>query len=238
MYAATSSIMIIIRKCAIYIFPAYSYNTFSMLQPFWPTGSGCARGFLSSMDACWAVRSWGSGVCSNPLQVLAERESIYRLLNQTTPENLSRDIANYMLDPHTRYTNLNSRAVLPVQVKNLYFSDDPVAVEQCLKSPSSSAGGDHSKKRRRRGETSASKINNNWASILHVLISLQIRKSITTFCFHGWSDRSLCIITYVSKIQIARLKMVWLYVPSYIAIALTSSISTHWIHPELERTIN
>lgn len=105
------------------------------------------------MDACWAVRSWGSSNCCNPLDVLAERESIYRLLNQTTPENLSRDIANYMLDPHTRYTNLNSRAVLPVQVKSLYSSDDPTAVEQSLKSPCPSNIGDHFKKRRRRGRS-------------------------------------------------------------------------------------
>lgn len=60
-----------------------------LLQPFWPTGSGCARGFLSSFDACWMIRSFSSGKMM-PLEVLAERESIYRLLAQTTPENLSK----------------------------------------------------------------------------------------------------------------------------------------------------
>lgn len=40
----------------------------------------------------------------SPLEVIAERESIYRLLGQTTPENLNRDYAAYTLDPHTRYT--------------------------------------------------------------------------------------------------------------------------------------
>ncbi|XP_046997628.1 F-actin-monooxygenase Mical isoform X1 [Schistocerca americana] len=101
----------------------------SLLEPFWPTGSGCARGFLSSMDACWAVRSWGSGHLT-PLEVIAERESIYRLLGQTTPENLQRDFANYTLDPHTRYPNLNTRAVLPIQVRGLYDTDDPTSLEQ------------------------------------------------------------------------------------------------------------
>lgn len=101
------------------------------------------------MDACWAVRSWGS-TSMNPLEVLAERESIYRLLNQTTPENLSRDIANYTLDPHTRYPNLNTRSVLPIQVKNLYSCDDAAALELCLKAPSSLPS-DYSKKRRRKG---------------------------------------------------------------------------------------
>lgn len=87
----------------------------------------------------------------NPLEVLAERESIYRLLNQTTPENLSRDIANYTLDPHTRYPNLNTRSVLPIQVKNLYSCDDAAALEQCLKAPSTLPT-DYSKKRRRKGK--------------------------------------------------------------------------------------
>ncbi|XP_023714226.1 protein-methionine sulfoxide oxidase mical3a isoform X4 [Cryptotermes secundus] len=103
----------------------------SLLEPFWPTGSGCARGFLSSLDACWAVKSWGSGQAT-PLDVLAERESVYRLLGQTTPENLQRDTVSYTLDPHTRYPNLNTRCVLAIQVRGLYDSDDPASVEQCL----------------------------------------------------------------------------------------------------------
>lgn len=53
----------------------------SLLEPFWPTGSGCARGFLSSLDACWALRLWAAG--THPLHVLAERESIYRLLGKS-----------------------------------------------------------------------------------------------------------------------------------------------------------
>uniref|UniRef100_A0A8D8W3X7 F-actin monooxygenase n=1 Tax=Cacopsylla melanoneura TaxID=428564 RepID=A0A8D8W3X7_9HEMI len=124
----------------------------SLLEPFWPTGSGCARGFLSSMDACWAVRSWASGIL-NPLEVLAERESIYRILGQTTPENLHRDHASYSLDPTTRYPNLNQRAVLPVQVKGLYDTDDSSTLEMYLKAPStllSPGAADQPKKRRRR----------------------------------------------------------------------------------------
>ena len=30
----------------------------SLLEPFWPDGTGCARGFLSALDAAWMVRSW------------------------------------------------------------------------------------------------------------------------------------------------------------------------------------
>ncbi|XP_022161142.1 F-actin-methionine sulfoxide oxidase Mical isoform X2 [Myzus persicae] len=106
----------------------------SLLEPFWPTGSGCARGFLSSMDTCWAIRHWGSPD-SNPLDVLAERESIYHILGQTTPENLQKNIAGYTVDPHTRYPNLNTHAVLPVQVVHLFDCDDKTVVEKHLKAP-------------------------------------------------------------------------------------------------------
>lgn len=120
----------------------------SLLEPFWPTGSGCARGFLSSMDACWAIRSWASGNF-NPIEVLAERESIYRILGQTTPENLHRDHAAYTLDPTSRYPNLNIRSVLPVQVKGLYDTDDQAVLEMYLKAPVNVLS-DTPKKRRRR----------------------------------------------------------------------------------------
>lgn len=102
------------------------------------------------MDACWAVRSWGGG--ANPLEVLAERESIYRILGQTTPENLQRDLASYTLDPHTRYPNLNSRCVGPIQVRNLLDSDNPGAVDALLAAPAlTHTASDQPKKRKKRG---------------------------------------------------------------------------------------
>ncbi|XP_074115699.1 molecule interacting with CasL isoform X3 [Cotesia typhae] len=116
----------------------------SLLEPFWPTGSGCARGFLSSMDAGWAIKGWGAS--SSPLEVLAERESIYRLLGQTTPENLNRDYAAYTLDPHTRYPNLNVRSVSTIQVRGLLDTDDPDNIKPLLVQSSV----DVPKKRRRK----------------------------------------------------------------------------------------
>ncbi|CAG5003148.1 unnamed protein product [Parnassius apollo] len=101
----------------------------SLLEPFWPTGSGCARGFLSALDAAWAVRAWGQSPSPHPLQVIAERESIYRLLAQTTPENLHRDFGAYTLDPGTRYPNLNRTAVTPHRVTPFYDSDDPLPLD-------------------------------------------------------------------------------------------------------------
>lgn len=122
----------------------------SLLEPFWPTGSGCARGFLSSFDAAWMCRQWAVHRCpiiehfEHPsklvrgrgqaeykeeleptthnrmaLSVMAERESIYRILAQTTSENLQQTYAHWTLNPHSRYPNLNRHLVLPSQVEHL-----------------------------------------------------------------------------------------------------------------------
>ncbi|XP_058980162.1 F-actin-monooxygenase Mical [Musca domestica] len=101
----------------------------SLLEPFWPTGSGCARGFLSSMDAAYAIKLW-SNPANSTLGVLAQRESIYRLLGQTTPENLQRDTGSYTVDPATRYPNLNRTSVNVWQVKHLIDTDDKSILEQ------------------------------------------------------------------------------------------------------------
>lgn len=70
----------------------------SLLEPFWPTGSGAGRGFLSALDAAYCALQWtrkvvrggaeGAELVERMADVIAERESIYRLLAQTTPENI------------------------------------------------------------------------------------------------------------------------------------------------------
>ncbi|KAM9366752.1 F-actin-monooxygenase MICAL2 isoform 3-T4 [Symphorus nematophorus] len=92
----------------------------SLLEPFWPMGTGCARGFLAAFDTAWMVKSWAQG--RTVLEVLVERESIYRLLPQTTPENIAKNFEQYTIDPGTRYPNLNSSCVRPHQVRHLYIS--------------------------------------------------------------------------------------------------------------------
>ncbi|XP_028440837.1 protein-methionine sulfoxide oxidase mical2b isoform X2 [Perca flavescens] len=91
----------------------------SLLEPFWPMGTGCARGFLAAFDSAWMVRGWAQG--RSPLEILAERESIYRLLPQTTTENISKNFEQYAIDPATRYPNLNSCCVRPHQVRHLFI---------------------------------------------------------------------------------------------------------------------
>ncbi|XP_059832191.1 F-actin-monooxygenase MICAL2-like isoform X6 [Hypanus sabinus] len=94
----------------------------SLLEPFWPMGTGCARGFLAALDTAWMVKRWAEKVPT--LEVLAERESIYRLLPQTTPENISKNFEQYTIDPASRYPTLNSSCVQPHQVRQLYITTD------------------------------------------------------------------------------------------------------------------
>ena len=72
-----------------------------LLEPFWPTGTGIARGFLGALDAVWMVRQWASGDMS-PIEIMEERESILKLLPQTTPENITKDFKNISIVPKSR----------------------------------------------------------------------------------------------------------------------------------------
>uniref|UniRef100_W5N104 Molecule interacting with CasL protein 1 n=1 Tax=Lepisosteus oculatus TaxID=7918 RepID=W5N104_LEPOC len=93
-----------------------------LVEPFWPLGTGIARGFLAAFDAAWMVKRWGKG--TPPLEVLAERESLYQLLSQTTPENTSKNYSAYSIDPTTRYPNINLGSIKPSQVRHLCDVED------------------------------------------------------------------------------------------------------------------
>ena len=98
------------------------------------------------------LRSWASGTKS-VLDVVAERESIYRLLGQTTPENLNKEHMGYTIDPHSRYPNLNLRVVMPFQVKSLYDTDEtiPDVLDGALEQQQ--LGLERISKKRRRGKS-------------------------------------------------------------------------------------
>eukprot|EP00095_Tigriopus_kingsejongensis_P008831 maker-scaffold280_size224562-snap-gene-1.14 protein:Tk08831 transcript:maker-scaffold280_size224562-snap-gene-1.14-mRNA-1 annotation:"protein-methionine sulfoxide oxidase mical isoform x2" len=132
----------------------------SLLEPFWPLGTGCARGFFGGLDACWLMRCLSIGKHSL-LEAIAERESIFRILPQTTPENTCKAHSLYTVDPTTRYPNLNRKLVSPVQIANLVDTDNPAMIqeelEQLKKSPSAKSLQDPgSGKRKRRKESQAS----------------------------------------------------------------------------------
>ncbi|XP_072310082.1 protein-methionine sulfoxide oxidase mical3b isoform X2 [Eucyclogobius newberryi] len=89
----------------------------SLLEPFWPMGTGIARGFLAGLDTAWMIRSWAKGGAL--LDVLAMRESLYRVLPQTTPENMQKNFSLHTLNPTTRYANVNTQLITPAQVRHL-----------------------------------------------------------------------------------------------------------------------
>ncbi|XP_037316029.2 protein-methionine sulfoxide oxidase mical3a-like [Pungitius pungitius] len=89
----------------------------SLLEPFWPMGTGIARGFLAALDSAWMIQRWSQGEA--PLDILADRESLYRVLPQTTQENLQKNISLFTVDPTTRYLNINLMLITPAQVRHL-----------------------------------------------------------------------------------------------------------------------
>ncbi|KHJ87193.1 hypothetical protein OESDEN_13037 [Oesophagostomum dentatum] len=95
----------------------------SLHEPFWPTGSGCARGFLGVLDTAWLVREYGLNK-RGPLEMIAERESIYRLLAQVTKDNMNKAISKYTIDPRTRYVSLET-PLQPEDVVQIVSSDNP-----------------------------------------------------------------------------------------------------------------
>ena len=68
-----------------------------------------------------------------PLQVLSERESVYKLLSATTVNNLRKKFDAYTINPITRYVDLNLKRVK--EVYHLYDSDDPVNADFRVASP-------------------------------------------------------------------------------------------------------
>ncbi|VDN36323.1 unnamed protein product [Gongylonema pulchrum] len=66
--------------------------------------------------------------------LLAERESVYRLLAQAKPDNLHKNIQKYTIDPRTRYVSLEM-TVQPHEISHLIDTDNPRNVETNLALP-------------------------------------------------------------------------------------------------------
>ncbi|ELT88179.1 hypothetical protein CAPTEDRAFT_228861 [Capitella teleta] len=96
----------------------------TLIEPFWPTGSGCARGFLSVFDAAWLLRDWCNKSMTY-LQAIECRENIYQLLSQTTPSSLSSKLNKYTINPVSRYGSgftSNTRSLTSNHVQSLYVT--------------------------------------------------------------------------------------------------------------------
>ncbi|CAC5400257.1 MICAL [Mytilus coruscus] len=110
----------------------------SLLEPFWPQGTGCARGFLGAFDTAWMIRNWKS-MKGKPLEILAERECVYKVLSQTTPNNIKKKYSEYSIDPKSRYPSINPKAVTLEKAKQFYddvqedYSEDVVSPAKRIK---------------------------------------------------------------------------------------------------------
>ena len=74
----------------------------SLIEPFWPEGTGIGRGFLSVFDTAWMIRRYLSN--DNHYEVVREREKLYSLLRQTGDDKLKGNYKSWSIDPVTRYT--------------------------------------------------------------------------------------------------------------------------------------
>ena len=91
----------------------------SLLEPFWPEGTGIGRGFLGVLDTAWMVRRFClEGEGDRVYEVIREREKLYSLLRsireskgqvttdltfrQTTDSRLKGHFYRWTIDPVTR----------------------------------------------------------------------------------------------------------------------------------------
>ncbi|CAF3849574.1 unnamed protein product [Rotaria magnacalcarata] len=93
----------------------------SLLESFWPTGSGIGLGFFGLFDTAWSILKFAKN--EHPLKILVERESVYNLLSQSTPENTKNKHQLYSINPASRYQTLNSKSCTIEEIRHLYDSD-------------------------------------------------------------------------------------------------------------------
>lgn len=82
-----------------------------------PEGKDGGGGTTGKLCSCSGVGADSFPCVCAPPSTTTDSESLYQLLSQTSPENMHRNVAQYGLDPATRYPNLNLRAVTPNQVR-------------------------------------------------------------------------------------------------------------------------
>merc|ERR1712098_333252 len=74
----------------------------SLMEPFWPEGTGIGRGFLSVMDTAWLVKRFLEEPGDQVYEVIREREKLYSLLRQTSDSKLKGNYKNWTINPKSR----------------------------------------------------------------------------------------------------------------------------------------
>jgi len=75
----------------------------SLMEPFWPEGTGIGRGFLSVFDTAWLVKRFLEEPGDQVYEVIREREKLYSLLRQTSDSKLKGNYKNWTINPKSRY---------------------------------------------------------------------------------------------------------------------------------------
>ncbi|RNA17229.1 hypothetical protein BpHYR1_005157, partial [Brachionus plicatilis] len=161
----------------------------SLLEPFWPLGTGIARGFLAALDTAWQLRGYADG--RPPLELLAERESVYQLLSQTTHDNIGKSYHEFTIEPGTRYCNLNSvkrgGQLSEEQVRALYDEGSgPIYSPKAGEHSILVVNGGKPQQKRERIRNSATTLL-HWAQMVVQPFSLRIED----FCSPAWKDGSV-----------------------------------------------
>uniref|UniRef100_A0A0N5CAT2 FAD_binding_3 domain-containing protein n=1 Tax=Strongyloides papillosus TaxID=174720 RepID=A0A0N5CAT2_STREA len=74
-------------------------------EPFWPTGSGIGRGFMSCLDTAYFMRELTIGE-KDVLDIMKEKELLTHTLFRATASDIKGQYSNYGLNPSTRYKQI------------------------------------------------------------------------------------------------------------------------------------
>jgi len=77
----------------------------SLIEPFWPLGTGANRAFLSAMDSAWVLKNYFS---PNPLpedKLKEKLASFFKILVVSLQDDLHKNHSLHGLDPASRYNS-------------------------------------------------------------------------------------------------------------------------------------
>jgi len=104
----------------------------SLLEPFWPEGTGIGQGFLGVLDTAWMIRRYFEN--TKVYEVIREREKLYCLLRQTSQGGLKKNFEKWSIDPRTRYNtttfHFNQGKIFQLFDTDNPSSDDTVDMKQ------------------------------------------------------------------------------------------------------------
>lgn len=76
----------------------------ALMEPFWPEGLGCIRGFFSGFDCLAALDTWqAEGAAASREQAMESYKNLKNVNVSSKDSVIRKDASSYRLDPKTRY---------------------------------------------------------------------------------------------------------------------------------------